>query len=127
MSILDGLMGNASELTPAQAHKEFATLLGDGERIEKAYKLARDHMLFTNRRLVFVDKPGRSGAKIEYFSVPYRSITHFSIEAGSAFDPDADLRIWIIGAAEPIDRQFTRQLDVYEIQSLLAAYLDRSR
>jgi hypothetical protein len=125
MSLLDNLMGNSSELSPAQAQKEFATLLGEGERIERAYKLVRDHVLFTSHRIIFIDRPGASGAKIDYHSVPYRSITRFSVEAGSAFDPDGDLRIWVAGMADPIDKQFTRQLDVYEIQALLAACVAR--
>lgn len=125
MSLLDGLMGGSAELTPAQADREFATLLGDGERIEKAYRLVRDHILFTNRRLIFVDRPGVSGAKIDYHSVPYHSITHFSVEAGSTFDPDADLRIWIAGLPEPIDKAFTGKIDVYQLQALLAAHMAR--
>ena len=125
MSILDGLMGGSSEMTPAQAQKEFGTLLGEGERIERAYKLVRDHMLFTDRRLIFVDRPGVSGAKIDYHSVPYRSITHFSVEAGTTFDPDADLRIWVAGLPEPIDKAFTGRIDVYELQALLAAHIAR--
>ena len=125
MGFLDGLMGNASALEPAQAQTTFSEVLGAGERVEKAWKLGRDHLLFTNRRLIFVDKPGASGAKLDYHSVPYRSITHFSVEAGSEFDPDGDLRIWIAGMPEPIEKQFTRQVNVYEIQAHLAACIAR--
>lgn len=33
----------------------------------------RDMFIFTNKRLVLVDKQGLTGKKVEYHSVPYRS------------------------------------------------------
>ena len=80
MGFFDGLMGNASEVSPAEAQKEFGSILAPGESIEKAYRLIRDMFLFTNRRLILVDKQGLTGKKVEYHSIPYRAITHFSIE-----------------------------------------------
>ena len=34
---------------------------------------------------------------MQYHSVPYKSITHFSVETAGAFDLDAELTIWISG------------------------------
>ncbi len=42
MGLLDGLMGNASEIEPERIEGEFARVLAPGERIEKAYLLPRD-------------------------------------------------------------------------------------
>ena len=55
MGLLDGLLGNASEVEPGKMQDEFGQVLGEGERVEKAYVLIRDAMLFTNKRLVLVD------------------------------------------------------------------------
>ena len=36
----------------------------DDEKVEHAYKLIRDLIVFTNRRLILVDKQGISGKKL---------------------------------------------------------------
>ncbi len=46
--------------------------------------------------------------KIEYHSIPYKSITHFSIETAGNFDLDAELKIWISGTQLPIEKQFNK-------------------
>ncbi len=93
MGLLDGLMGNASEIDPAKIEGDFARVLAGGERIEKAYQLLRDLFVFTNKRLVLVDKWGLTGSKVEYHSLPYWSITHFSVETAGHFDLDAELKV----------------------------------
>jgi len=125
MGLLDGLLGNASELDPKKIQAEFAQILASGERIEKVYQLVRDLFVFTDKRLILVDKQGITGSKIDYHSLPYRSITHFSIETGGHFDLDAELKVWISGTAEPVRKQFNRKLNIYEVQGVLASYILR--
>ncbi|OCA84444.1 cytoplasmic protein [Bacillus sp. FJAT-27225] len=123
MGFLDGLMGNASEVSLPEVQKEFAKVLAPEEKIEKAYRLVRDMFIFTNRRLILVDKQGITGKKTEYHSIPYRNITHFSIETAGSFDLDAELKIWISGSQLPLQKQFNKSLNIYELQSVLAAYV----
>jgi len=123
MGLLDGLLGNASEIDPRKIEAEFAQVLASGERIERAYQLIRDLLVFTDKRLILVDKQGITGSKIEYHSLPYRTITHFSIETAGHFDLDAELKIWVSGTAEPIQKQFNKKLSIYEVQSVLANYV----
>lgn len=123
MGLFDGLMGNASEVDAKTVEKEFAQMLAVEERIEKVYKLIRDLFVFTNKRLILVDKQGVTGKKTEYHSIPYRNITHFSIETAGHFDLDADLKIWIAGNTMPLEKQFNRSLNIYELQSVLANYV----
>ena len=79
--------------------------------------------IFTNKRLILVDKQGVTGKKIEYHSIPYKNITHFSIETAGNFDLDAELKIWISGSQVPIEKQFNKSLNIYELQSVLAEYV----
>ena len=125
MGIFDGLMGNASEVNVVEVEKEFARIFAVEERVEKAYKLIRDMFIFTNKRLILVDKQGLTGKKVEYHSVPYKSITHFSIETSGHFDLDAELKIWLSGSQTPIQKQFNKSLDIYELQSVLATFVSR--
>ena len=126
MGLLSALMGDASEVDAAKAQAEFAKILAPGETIEKAYQLIRDMFLFSDKRLIFVDKQGMSGTKIEYVSIPYRSITRFSVETAGAFDLDAELKIWVSGNPTPIGVTFNKKLSIYEVQSVLASYVLRS-
>lgn len=123
MGLIDGLLGNASEIDPVKLQNELAKLLADGESIDRAYQLIRDLIVFTNKRLIFIDKQGITGKKMEYHSIPYRSIIHFSIETSGHFDLDAELKIWISGSSTPIQREFNRRLNIYEVQSVLAFYV----
>lgn len=123
MGLLDAVLGNASEIEPAKVHEEFGRILATGERVEKAYRLVRDLVVFTDVRLVLVDKQGVTGSKIEYHSVPYRAITHFSVETAGHFDLEAELKIWISGSGTPISKSFGRGVSVYEVQAVLAGYL----
>lgn len=125
MSFLGGIMGNASRLDPGAAAREYGRLLGQGEQVHAAYLLVRDAFLFTDRRLILVDKQGVTGRKVEYHTVPYRSITHFSVETAGTFDLDAELKIWLSGADAPIAKQFGKGVDVYEVQALLSHYVAR--
>jgi len=123
MGLLDGVMGNASKIDNSKIQQEFSQILAPGERVEHAYQLIRDYFVFTDKRFVLVDKQGITGSKTEYHSIPYRSITHFSIETAGTFDLDAELKIWISSTAEPIKKQFNRRLSIYEVQSVLASYV----
>ena len=123
MGLLDGLLGNASKIDAAKIQSEFSQILAPSEQVEHAYQLIRDYFVFTNRRLVLVDKQGITGSKVEYRSIPYRSITHFSIETAGHFDLDAELKIWISSNPVPIQKQFNKKLSIYEVQSVLASYV----
>ena len=123
MGLLDGLLGNASKVDAAKFQQEFSQILAAGETIEHVYQLIRDYFVFTNKRFVLVDKQGMTGSKVEYHSIPYKSITHFSIETAGTFDMDAELKIWISGTAAPIQKTFNKKLSIYEVQSVLAGYV----
>ena len=123
MGLLDGLLGNASELDPAKVQGEFAQILAPNERVEKASVLIRDSFVFTDKRLAFVNRQGLSGKKVEYHSIPYKSITYFSIETAGTFDLDAELKIWITGNPAPLQKTFNRKLSIYEVQAVLASYV----
>jgi Bacterial PH domain len=127
MGLLDGIMGNASRVDPGAAAQEYGRLLARDEQVHAAYVLVRDAILFTDRRLVFVDKQGLTSRKVSYHTVPYRGVTHFSVETAGTFDLDAELRIWVSGSHEPILKQFGKGVDVYEVQAMLAHWVAVAR
>lgn len=123
MGLFDGLMGNVSEVEITSVEKDLEMIITEDEKVEKAYKLIRDLMVFTDMRLILIDKQGVSGKKIEYHSIPYKSITHFSVETAGTFDLDAELKIWLSGASEPIIKQFKKDNSIFDVQKALASYV----
>ncbi len=63
MGLFDALLGNTGEMSNEEATEELATILGIDEQIELAYKLIRDMIVLTDRRLILIDKQGMTGKK----------------------------------------------------------------
>lgn len=124
MGLLSGILGNASEISIEKLQKEYGLLLLDNEKIEVGFKLVRDTFMFTNKRLILVDKQGITGRKTEYFSVSYSSISKFSIETAGTFDLDAELKIWVSSESSPsISKKFNKSVNVYDVQKILAKHV----
>lgn len=120
--MFDALLGNASEVELKEIHSEINQLLVEGEKALKAYKVIRDLFIFTTKRLIFVDKQGISGKKVEYQSIPYKSITHFAVETAGNFDRESEIKIWISGG-HLITKEIKKGIDVVHLQRILATYV----
>jgi len=120
MGLFSSLLGNAGVAQPEELNKEYGILLTEGENIEIGFKLIRDVFIFTNKRLILVDKQGITGKKIDYLSVIYKSISRFSIETAGNFDLDAELKIWISSEVKPsVEKRFNKAVNIYELQKVL--------
>jgi len=122
MGFLDGIMGNAAAISVDSLQKEFGPILVEGEILEKAYKVLRDLIVFSNKRLILVDKQGITGSKVSFQSIPYRSIVRFSKESAGMLDFDAEIKIWLSGSHEPVSLDFKKDGNVNEIYQLLGRY-----
>ena len=125
MGLFSGIVGNATEVDLNKVNEDYGKLLGSAEQIEKAFKLVRDMILFTNKRLIMIDKQKITGKKIGYHSIPYRSITNYKVETAGHFDLDAELKIYISGMSMPIEKTFSSSCNIYEVQALLAEYCSK--
>lgn len=125
MGLFSGVMGNASEANIDKIREDYNKLLGSNEQIERGYKLIRDLIIFTNKRLIMIDKQGMTGKKVEYHSIPYRAITNFKVETSGHFDLDAELKIHVSGMSMPIEKTFGSGCNIYEVQGVLAEYCSR--
>jgi len=125
MGLLSALLGNASEADVQDVERTLEKILADDERVERAFRLVRDLLIFTNHRFILVDRQGMTGKKTSYDSIPYRAITHFAVETAGHFDLESELKIWISGTVEPIQRTFTRGQSILEVQKALASYVGR--
>lgn len=124
MGFFSSILGNAGVAQPEELQTEYGVLLAEGEAIEIGFKLIRDVFIFTNKRLILVDKQGLTGKKIEYLSVAYKSIARFAVETAGHLDLDAELKIWVSSEALPsITRKFTKQVNIYDVQRVLAQHV----
>lgn len=121
--LLDTLMGNVGEVSPEEIAKHYQPLLVDGEHIERAFAMIRYKWIFTNLRLIMQDTQGLTGKKKEFLSIPYRAISHFSVETPGTFDMDSELKIWLHGHNEPIQQDFKRGSNILDVQRTLAKHV----
>ena len=121
MGLFSGLLGNASQLSNDKIEQELEHVLLDNEQVDMAFSLVRDLIVFTEYRLILVDKQWVTGKKVSSKSIPYRSISRFTVETSGHFDLDAELKIWISSATEPAEiLQFKSDKSVIAIQKALA-------
>lgn len=59
--LASGFAGNLSEVSPESLMQEFGMYLMDGETITTGFKLIRDVVIVTNRRIIDFDKQGTTG------------------------------------------------------------------
>jgi len=123
MGLFNAILGNASEVTLESASKEFEPILIEGEVIEKAFRLIKDMFVFTNKRLILVEKQ-LVGSKVDYLSIPYKSIKKFSKESAGILDMDADLKIWLNNEPTPITKQFGKGgNNINEVYRILSEHI----
>ena len=123
MGLFNAILGNASEVNIENISIEFEPILIDGEAIEKAYKLIRDMFIFTNKRLILVEKQ-LVGTKVDYMSIPYSSIKKFSKESAGILDMDAELKIWLNSESTPISKQFGKgNNNINEVYRILSQHI----
>ena len=122
MGLLGGLMGNASEVDGDKLQQELADVLVAGESVDSAYKVLRDTFVFTNKRLILIDRQGLTGKKVEYLSVPYKSMVSFAVETAGTFDMDSELKIWI-SSQGVLQKTFSKGSNIVKVQQSLAKYV----
>jgi len=123
MGLFNAILGNASEVSIEAITKEFEPIIVPGESIEKAFRLVRDMFIFTNKRLILIQKQ-LVGSKTEYLSIPYANVIKFSKESAGILDLDAELKIWIKDEVEPIKKTFGKGSDnINEVYRILGQHI----
>jgi hypothetical protein len=125
MGLLSALLGNAREADVEDVEQHLEQILADGEQVERAFRLVRDLLIFTNRRFILIDRQGVTGRKTTYHSIPYRGITNFAVETAGHLDLESELTIWLSGNPTPIRKTFTRGNTILDVQKALATYVGK--
>ncbi|MFN2220056.1 MAG: PH domain-containing protein [Anaerolineae bacterium] len=64
-----------------------------------------------------------TGKNADYHSLPYRAVTHFSVESAGTFDRDADLKIWVSGNDKPIEKDLSSDVDIKLLLRTMAEHI----
>ena len=92
----------------------------DGEEVRREFKGVRDAMLFTDLRMVVIDPQGVRGKKVSIASIPWKSITAFSVENSGTFDLEAELKV--CGSGFGIcEVEFTKGTNVKAVNAFINA------
>lgn len=92
-AVASGLMGNLSEMSPEALTQEYGMYLMDGETIITGFKLVRDVIIVTDKRIIDFDKQGATGAKMRVDSINLSSIFHVSAETAGFGAGDSEINI----------------------------------
>ncbi len=100
---------------------EMQDILIDNEHIIGCYQDIRDHVIFTNKRVIAVNVQGLTGKKRDYTMLPYSKITAYSIETAGTFDLESELDMYYSGIGQ-IRFEFRGSSDIIEIARTIAMY-----
>ena len=95
-AVMQGMAGNLNEMTPESLMQEYGAYLMDGETIQTGFKLIRDVVLLTDRRIIDFDKQGATGQKMRVDSINLSSIIHVSAETAGFGIDDSEINIHYI-------------------------------
>lgn len=99
--------------------QEVQEFLIDGEEVLGSYSDIRDGVVFTNLRIISIDKQGVTASAVAYTSVPYAKITAYTVETPQlvGYTRILDLHIPPIGQ---LRFEFGRGVDVADLQRAIS-------
>lgn len=100
---------------------ELRPLLIDGEHIIGCYQDIRDHVAFTNKRIIAVNVQGITGKKRDFTSLPYSKVSVFSVETAGTFDLDSELELYYSGVGK-VKFEFKGSADIVEIGNVISQF-----
>jgi len=95
--------------------------ISNKEQIFFSVRTLRDVAVFTDKRILVVDKQGITGKKVEYYTIPYKNIITYAVETAGNFDLDSEIKLQMSGGIS-IEMKFFKDkkmdsllLEVYRI------------
>ncbi|MGY3777766.1 PH domain-containing protein [Isobaculum melis] len=92
-NFINATLGNFSERTIEELTEKYGAYLFEEEEITMGYKLVRDSLIFTNARIIFIDKQGATGKKTSFKSIYLSSIVDVEMETAGFGVDDSEITI----------------------------------
>lgn len=103
-------------------------LLVEDETVVGSFKSLKDGVVFTNLRIIAVNREGMMNSNADFTSIPYSKITLYSIHTASTFEKikmigaDAELDIYIVGMGR-LRFEFKSSVDIYQISQHISRHI----
>ena len=91
-----------------------------GESVLAGFVSPTGSILFTDRRIVLVQREHLLEEKVETMSFPYREVRHFSILDSGSDGRRGAIRIWLGAEPQPLHLRANPGTDLGALQRLLA-------
>lgn len=95
-NLVQGALGNYSEVSVRELTQEYGDFLLTDETISSGYKLVRDALIFTNYRIIFVDKQGATGKKTAYHTIYLDGVVDVTIETAGFGIDDSEIKVTVL-------------------------------
>ena len=93
------------------------------EQVHEAFRSTSMAILFTDRRIITIQRNTLLTERIETTSFSYRSIRQFSVLEGTPEEQRSELKIWLGAEPQPIHLRAHGGTDLAPLQHLLASKL----
>lgn len=139
MGLFDAIAGNLQQVDNGQLKEQYGMFLMDGEQVTEGYQLVRDAVVFTNLRILFIDRQGATGAKTRVKTIYLNAIVEVEAETAASFADDGEINITYLKdvfqkktSSETLDTvtlEFPRKFDISPIYRSLSqlAWENRQR
>ena len=117
----NGSVFKLKKVETAKFREEMSSLLVEGEKVIGAYQDVRDHVVFTDKRIISVNVQGITGKKKDFTTLPYSKISVFSIETAVPFDLESELELYYSGVGR-VKFEFRGSSDIVEIGRIISQY-----
>jgi hypothetical protein len=111
---------DVDEAKAAEAPRLTDHLIPD-EIVHIAYVSTTGIVIFTDRRILIVQREHLLEERVETSSYPYRQVRHFSIQEGA--EGFSQMRIWLAEEDQPLQLRANPGADLGPLQRLLAERL----
>lgn len=114
---------NLKKIDDKDIHKSAYALLITGEEILGGYKLVRDQVVFTTKRIISIDVQGVTGKKQDICVIPYAKIQYFTIQTAGFGEvvPDGKLTLYFMDGKK-MAFEFKDNCNILEIARMISQY-----
>lgn len=124
MGYLDKVLGNAQTADQGEVDKLITPILCEGEKVSHAFLLgARDLLVFTNLRLIMVDKTGFTGKKKNIFSTAWKNVLSWTYTTVGTIDIDAEVTLHIRGMGLPLVVNFPKKTELNPVIKVISEHV----
>lgn len=97
-------------------------ILIGGEKANQVYRVIQTLFIFTDKRLILLEQQSRDHQRVKTISIPYRTVTHFTMEVAGTLSMDSQLTLHLV-SGEPVAQEFKGDSVIHLVHKTLAGYL----